>query len=446
MYKNESGRVTRYLVPLLMILGGLCSAGRALGSIAYIQGNSQVNSSASSVTAAYTAAQVAGDLNVVIVGWCDDTSSVQSVTDTSGNTYTLAAGPTISSGNATQSIYYAPNIAASAAGANSVTVTFNAAACYPDLRVAEYNGIATSNPVDAAAGAVGSSTSLASAVTTLSANDLLVSGDYTYGVTLTAGAAPRIFDEYEEILQDQIASTPGSYTATAAQDQSGFWVMQVVAFKAANPSASVDTQPPSTPTGFTATAVGTTVVELSWSASTDNVGVTDYVVEGCDGAGCSNFALVAIVPPDYSLEYSNTSAGNYQVQAVDAAGNLSGAATVSFAGISGSSGGSSSGGSSGSSGGSSSGGSSGSSGGSSSGGSSGSSSGSSSGGSSGSSSGSGSGSSSGSSGGSSSSGGGGTTYTYDANGRVVQVTTAGGATTTYTYDAAGHLVNVQITP
>src|SRR5207245_1111362 len=46
-------------------------------------------------------------------------------------------------------------------------------------------------------------------------------------------------------------------------------------------SASItiaDTTPPTTPTGLTAAAVGSTGANLSWSASTDNVAVTGYIV------------------------------------------------------------------------------------------------------------------------------------------------------------------------
>src|SRR6266853_1819989 len=39
-----------------------------------------------------------------------------------------------------------------------------------------------------------------------------------------------------------------------------------------------DTTPPTTPTGLTATVAGPTGANLSWSASTDNVGVTGYIV------------------------------------------------------------------------------------------------------------------------------------------------------------------------
>src|SRR5205809_8142905 len=42
--------------------------------------------------------------------------------------------------------------------------------------------------------------------------------------------------------------------------------------------STADTTPPTTPTGLTAAAAGSTGANLSWSASTDNVGVTSYIV------------------------------------------------------------------------------------------------------------------------------------------------------------------------
>ena len=54
-----------------------------------------------------------------------------------------------------------------------------------------------------------------------------------------------------------------------------------------------DTSPPTAPSGLTATASGSSQVNLSWTAATDNVGVTGYRVERCQGAGCTNFTQVA---------------------------------------------------------------------------------------------------------------------------------------------------------
>ena len=60
---------------------------------------------------------------MVIIGWADATNTVQSVTDTAGNTYVLAFPATVGTG-LSQAIYYAKNIVASAS--NTVTVTFSA--------------------------------------------------------------------------------------------------------------------------------------------------------------------------------------------------------------------------------------------------------------------------------------------------------------------------------
>src|SRR5262245_60149349 len=101
----------------------------AQATIAFVQVNSATPQSAqSTVTVRYTAAQTAGNLNVVIVGWNDATAQVQSVVDTLGNSYQRAIGPTVRAGSATQSIYYAANIAAAPANGNAVTVTFSPAA------------------------------------------------------------------------------------------------------------------------------------------------------------------------------------------------------------------------------------------------------------------------------------------------------------------------------
>ena len=58
-----------------------------------------------------------------------------------------------------------------------------------------------------------------------------------------------------------------------------------------------DTQPPTAPGTLTATAVSTSQINLSWAASTDNVGVTEYRIERCQGAGCTNFTQISASTP-----------------------------------------------------------------------------------------------------------------------------------------------------
>ena len=86
-----------------------------------------------------------------------------------------------------------------------------------------------------------------------------------------------------------------------------------------------DTIPPSAPGNLTVTPVSTTQINLSWTASTDNVGVTGYKVERCQGAGCSNFAQIA-TPTTTTYSDTGLAASTsyfYRVRATDAAGNLS---------------------------------------------------------------------------------------------------------------------------
>src|SRR5260370_38904692 len=118
-------------------------------SIAFVQANYATPlTPASSVSVPFTAAQSAGNLSVVVVGWHDPTAQIASVADTMGNAYQLAVGPTAAAGSLTQSIYCAKNIAAAAAGANTVTVSFTVAAAYPDIRILEYGGMDPLSPVD----------------------------------------------------------------------------------------------------------------------------------------------------------------------------------------------------------------------------------------------------------------------------------------------------------
>src|SRR5262249_9531628 len=87
----------------------------------------------------------------------------------------------------------------------------------------------------------------------------------------------------------------------------------------------VDTTPPSTPTNLATAVQSSSQINLSWTASTDNVGVAGYLVERCQGAGCTGFAQIA---SPSATSYSDTGLSGsttyvYRVRAVDGAGNFS---------------------------------------------------------------------------------------------------------------------------
>jgi hypothetical protein len=78
-----------------------------------------------------------------------------------------------------------------------------------------------------------------------------------------------------------------------------------------------DTVAPTTPAGLTAVAEGPTTVRLNWTASTDNTAVTGYNIR-------RNSAIVATSATNtYTDTVSPNTSNAYEVQAYDAAGNLS---------------------------------------------------------------------------------------------------------------------------
>jgi chitodextrinase len=84
-------------------------------------------------------------------------------------------------------------------------------------------------------------------------------------------------------------------------------------------TTAVDTQPPSVPTNLAATGIGLTSFTLTWSASTDNVGVTGYeVMKGATLAGAPAVTSLNVTGLSPGTGYSMT------VRARDAGGNWSG--------------------------------------------------------------------------------------------------------------------------
>src|SRR5207302_1275549 len=93
----------------------------------------------------------------------------------------------------------------------------------------------------------------------------------------------------------------------------------------ASTPAPPDTTPPTAPANLTATAASASQINLAWTASTDNVGVTGYRVERCTGAACSNFAQIS-APTATTFSDTGLTAStsySYRGRATDAAGNLS---------------------------------------------------------------------------------------------------------------------------
>ena len=146
------------------------------------------------------------------------------------------------------------------------------------------------------------STAHSGAITT-STNQLQIGGDSLYG-------------QYFAGMIDEVRIY--NTALSAAQ-------IQVDQTTPVNPSGP-DGQPPTQPATLSATAVSAGEVDLSWAAASDNVGVSQYLVERCSSTGCSNFAQIAgtggAVTSYKDTTVAASTSYSYRVRATDAAGNL----------------------------------------------------------------------------------------------------------------------------
>src|SRR5690349_6558597 len=106
-----------YATSLIWMLTTCCSlvcpwpvSAQTTSTIKFVLSSYSVPQSPQTIVAVtFSKVQTSGNLNVVIVGWNDSTASVTSVTDSKGNSYSLAVGPTVRAGQVSQSIYFASN-------------------------------------------------------------------------------------------------------------------------------------------------------------------------------------------------------------------------------------------------------------------------------------------------------------------------------------------------
>jgi chitodextrinase len=129
-----------------------------------------------------------------------------------------------------------------------------------------------------------------------------------------------------------IAQTAGTTYSDTTVNASSSYTYQVMAYDAAGNTSALsagssvttpsapDTSAPTAPTNLAAAAISSSQINLSWTASTDNVGVKTYDIY----RGSSKIASIAA--PATSFGDSGLSAGttfSYYVVARDAAGNSS---------------------------------------------------------------------------------------------------------------------------
>ncbi len=157
--------------------------------------------------------------------------------------------------------------------------------------------------------------------------------DVSGSVNITVSASDNVGVTKVEFLIDGVvvssdSSSPYAFSWNSVTKANGVHSIGAKAYDAAGNTASTainvnvqngDVQPPTTPSSLSATAAAYNRVNLSWTASTDNVGVTGYWI-------VRNGVTIAQTS---STTYSDTTvvastSYSYQVIAYDAAGNNSG--------------------------------------------------------------------------------------------------------------------------
>jgi endo-1,4-beta-xylanase len=112
----------------------------------------------------------------------------------------------------------------------------------------------------------------------------------------------------------------GIVNANGTERQAMTWLKGYVAG-----TGGLDTQAPTAPTNLVASSTTASSVSLTWTASTDNVGVTGYQVLRAPGASGGAFAQVgtSTTPSFTNTGLTASTTYRFQVRAVDAAGNTS---------------------------------------------------------------------------------------------------------------------------
>ncbi len=150
-----------------------------------------------------------------------------------------------------------------------------------------------------------------------------VGNDWDGAVGRSVAGGQTLFDQYLASVGDtywvQSQSGPGTTAGTPVTlndtaPTSDRWDFSIIEI----PPAIVDKTPPSVPTGLVANATGPNQVKLTWSPSTDNVGVAGYdILRGGTVIGTSTSTNYTDSTVNPATAYS------YTVEAYDAAANIS---------------------------------------------------------------------------------------------------------------------------
>jgi hypothetical protein len=229
--------------------------------------------------------------------------------ENAGSIYALGWSPTSNTGTAC---------------GKSVPTPQSAAQVYNFLKVTVNGGTVTVTPINAAGQSFDVQSYTYSVTTTpttvIDTQPPALTNSTTATVSFHSTGSGATFTCSLDGAAAKACTSPVTYTGLAQ----GAHALTVTASGGATPATAdwtVDTTPPSVPTGLSANAVSSTQVDLSWTGSTDNIGVTGYdiyrngtLLTTTSGTGTSYTDTTVTGGKIYS----------YTVDARDGAGNVSG--------------------------------------------------------------------------------------------------------------------------
>jgi hypothetical protein len=203
----------------------------------FVQGNSSVGAS----TVAFTSNNVAGNFIFVAILAASGGTTINTPTDTRGNTYTaLSAQVNLPQG---MRAYFAPNIGA---GANTITATFSSGGA-AELIAAEYSGVLSAAPLDIAAGIAtqgGSTQYTTNSMTTTAAGELVIGYAFGLGnvgswsVSSNYSLRTNVVNTTSSLITDFLSGAAGSYNTNMFGTVAAAGGMGLAAFKVGTPAGT----------------------------------------------------------------------------------------------------------------------------------------------------------------------------------------------------------------
>ncbi len=271
MYKILSKKLfVSLLIPSLLLssVTGLFLVKPKVARAAYAFVQGQYESRATGVAHAFSSNNTAGNTIVVAAGW--NGTGTPTISDTAGNTYSLAKSQT--NGSWTAGVWIAHNIVG---GANSVTLTLTGESF--DATYLEYSGLVSTDQVAGASG-FGGTPSSGSTPNTTQSNEMIL-GFYVHNASsLSSGSGftSRVggVNNFYVGVEDKRVLSTGQYSATFST-ATGNWLVVGVALKEVALPADVTSPVVTITTPATSTVTTTTAPYASIAGtSSDNVGVS----------------------------------------------------------------------------------------------------------------------------------------------------------------------------